>query len=195
MGHYYTDEEIEYLRQVSPGKSNLEITKMFNAKFNLDIGEGAICATRKRYGIKNGYRVNDGQFKKGAKPWNKDIKTGIIPPNAWKSGHEFNNRPIGSERICSRDGYTQIKTAKPNAWEHKHRYIWEQHNGPIPDGHVVIFGDGNMSNFDINNLILVSRAQLLELNRDRLIQNDADLTRTAVMIVDLNQKIRERGAK
>jgi len=33
----YTKEHIEYLREITPGRTNKEITKMFNEKFNLNI--------------------------------------------------------------------------------------------------------------------------------------------------------------
>lgn len=37
----------------------------------------------------------------------------------------------------------------------KHRYIWEQHNGPIPDGYEVHHKDLNSHNNDITNLELM----------------------------------------
>jgi hypothetical protein len=100
-------------------------------------------------------------------------------------------RPVGSERV-NVDGYTEIKVSDPNKWRCKHVVIWEAHNGPMPKGYAIIFGDGNKENFELDNLILVSRQQLLTLNRNRLIQNDADLTRTGVIIADLYQKISQR---
>ena len=33
-----------------------------------------------------------------------------------------------------------------------HRRIWVEHNGPIPEGHQVMFKDGNKRNFAIDNL-------------------------------------------
>ena len=53
-------------------------------------------------------------------------------------------------------------------------------------------GDGNKRNFDPDNLILVSRAQLVRLNQGNLIQNDAELTRTGITIADIQNKIGER---
>ena len=189
--HFYNKEEIDYLREITPGHSNKEITKMFNKKFNLNQTAESIRTIRLRNGIKI---HSDGKFKKGHTPWNKGMKglniggkqtqfkKGNIPPQY---------RPVGSERI-NRDGYTEVKIDDPNVWKQKHVLIWEKHNGPVPDGHVVIFGDGDKTNLDIDNLICVSRGQLLKLNQHRLIKNDADLTRTGVMIVDLQQKISER---
>ncbi|MEN6487843.1 MAG: HNH endonuclease [Smithella sp.] len=64
------------------------------------------------------------QFKKGNKPAN------------WV--------PIGTERT-NRDGYVEVKIADGRLnknWKAKHIFIWETANGPVPKGHVVIFGDG-----------------------------------------------------
>ena len=194
MAKKYTKEHIEYLREITPGRTNKEITKMFNEKFNLNISEKAIAQARKRRGIKTG---SDGRFKKGQTPWNKG-KKGFMGPNktSFKKGHKPHNWvPIGSERI-TKDGYIEIKIQEgkfQKNWRGKHILVWEEHNGPVPEGHAVIFGDGNNRNFDIDNLILVSRAQLLKLNQQGLIKNDADLTRTGVIIADLQMKISERS--
>ena len=69
-------------------------------------------------------------------------------------------------------------------------------SGQIPKGHVLIFGDGNKLNVSLDNLnFLVSRQQLLVLNRYNLIQNDADLTRTGIIIADIKTKINDRKQK
>lgn len=38
----------------------------------------------------------------------------------------------------------------------KHQLIWEKYNGPIPEGMVITFLDGNKQNFDINNLMAIT---------------------------------------
>ena len=48
----------------------------------------------------------------------------------------------------------------------KTRWIYMQHIGPIPKGKVVSFRDGDPSNFDPDNLILLSRAEMLRLNQN-----------------------------
>ncbi len=191
--HFYTAEEIEYLKEVALGRSNKEITEMFNKKFKLNLSEKIISATRKRYGIKTG---SDGRFGKGNIPFNKD-KKGLTGANktSFKKGNKPHNWvPIGSERI-TKDGYIQIKIQEgkfQHNWKGKHILIWEESNGPVPKGHNVIFGDGNNRNFDLDNLILVSKKQMLILNRNSLIQNDAELTKTGVLIADLYSKISDR---
>jgi hypothetical protein len=198
----YTPEHIKYIADNITGRSFKELTVMFNNQFAMALGVSAMISLSDRHGLHNGRdcRFNQGweptQFKKGHVPANKGKKgVGGWEPTQFKKGHMPHNYvPVGSERVNG-DDYVDIKIADPNKWKGKHILVWEEHNGPLPKGYVVIFGDGNRRNFDPNNLILVSRQQLLILNRKGLIQKDADLTRTGVIIADLYHKIGERKSK
>jgi hypothetical protein len=106
------------------------------------------------------------------------------------------NRPIGSERVES-DGYVVVKMAHPNIWRHKHLAVWEAANGMIPKGHVVIFADGDKTNFELKNLLLVSRRELCLMNMYGFISRNNNLTKTGKLIADLSLMIngRKRGVK
>lgn len=197
--HKYTDEQLEYLKEISPKHTNKETTKMFNKKFNLNQSARTISYYRKSHNIPSKYSGvqetnEDGTFKKGKTPWNKGLK-GYMGANrtSFKKGHVSNIKPVGSERVCTKDNYIIVKTENPNKWEHKHRVIWKKHHGEIPEGHAILFGDGDIRNFDIDNLICVSRAQLAMLNKNNMIQNNVELTKTALNIIDLQRKISERS--
>lgn len=190
--HIWSKEEKDYLKHITPGHHHREIQELMNKKFNSNFALNQIKNAIARYKFNTGFT---GRFEKNHIPANKGTRVGGWEPTQFKKGHvPQNHRPIESERINIYD-YTEIKVAEPNKWRLKHQIIWEKTNGPIPKGHVVIFGDGNKRNFDISNLILISKKQLLILNRHNLIQKDADLTRTAVIIADLQQKIYERKSK
>ena len=47
-------------------------------------------------------------------------------------------------------------------------------------------------NFDINNLILISRKQLRILNQNYLIKDDPELTKSGIILADLLIKINEK---
>lgn len=136
-----------------------------------------------------------GYFTKGHEPENKGKKRisypGMEETQFKKGNRPVNFRPVGSERV-NVYGYVEIKIADPRTWRLKHQVVYEQHNGPIPKKHAVIFGDGNNRNFEPTNLILVSRKQLVRLNQHHLIQNNADLTRVGVIIADIQNKVGER---
>lgn len=194
MHHKYTKDQCKFIADKVFGRSRKETTEMFNKHFMLDLGVNQITAYIKNHKLNTG---RTGQFEKGHTPFNKG-KKGISyggEATQFKKGHRPHNyKPVGTE-IVNDEGYIEVKTEDPRKWEFKHKKVWEEHNGPIPKGKAVIFGDGNKRNFDINNLILVSRYQLLILNTKKLIQNDADLTRTGVIIVDLYTKINQRKTK
>ena len=61
-------------------------------------------------------------------------------------------------------------------------------NGKISKGYALVFADGNKQNFGLDNLILVSRAELLIINRQQLIKDDPDLTKTGVLIAKVINK-------
>lgn len=50
----YTSEMIDYLRKITPGRFNDEITEMFNHKFDLDLTENKMRSLRSNYKIRSG---------------------------------------------------------------------------------------------------------------------------------------------
>lgn len=138
-------------------------------------------------------RNEKGQFARGMTPWNKGMK-GLNNggEKGWfKKGQKpATVRPIGSERV-DKDGIIQIK-ANETKWMSKHKYIWESENGPVPNGHVVIFANGDKRDFSLDNLVCVSRRQLVMINKNKLITKDEELTKTGVLLTELLLTIKDR---
>ena len=189
--HKWTDEEKEYLASIVKGSTYKEITKQMNDKFEYNFSEEQIKGMMYRDKLTTG---TGGYFKKGFTPWNKGLKgymganktsfkKGTIPPN---------QVPIGTESI-TKGGYIKVKVGEPNKWKLKQRYIYEQHYGEIPKDCNVIFADKNIRNFDINNLILVSKAEMLILNNNKLIFEDKELTKVGVNIAKVIDKAKKRS--
>lgn len=186
----YTPEIIEFIRSNVKHYTDKEIAKLINEKWNLGINEESVSNAKHRYGIKTGF--GRGHFQKGHMPVNPiqkgqrlglktEFKKGNIPPN---------RVPIGSERF-TKDGYLQIKIkdgSQNNNWIVKHRYIWEQHNGPIPPKHRVVFLDGDKSNLDINNLALMSYGQTAIMSKKNLFYKDPELTKLGSIIAEIEIK-------
>lgn len=94
------------------------------------------------------------------------------------------------------DGYLIKKVQEDGIqrerWAFLHRLVWEEHNGPIPEGKMVSFLDGNKDNCDINNLVLVDNEINLELNRSDLRSEHAEITEVGVAIATLKVATRSR---
>ena len=190
--HVYTQEQIDFIKTAIVGRSYKDVADMFNSHFNQNLTFGQIKGVIARNGFTNG---RDCRFHKGQTSFNKGRKGWYAKgteATRFKKGHTpVNHRPVGSERITV-DGYIEIKVKEPRKWRHKHVVIWESKNGPVPKDHVVIFADGDKQNCDIDNLILITRRKLLELNRKGLIFTDADLTKTGLIIADVHIKLYEK---
>ena len=185
----YTDDIINFLREIAPGKTYKEIVEIFNRKYDLDMTVDKLSSLLSRKKIKTG---TAGCFRKGFIPWNKG-KKGYMGANktSFKKGNKPKNwRPVGSERIDSNE-YTLIKVAEPNKWVFKHRMIYEQKYGEIPKSAVIIFADGNKNNLNIDNLLCVTRDELKVLNKCRLISSVPELTKTGLNVAKLKIKLAE----
>jgi hypothetical protein len=72
--HIWTNEEKEYLKQITPGHHYKEIKELMNEKFDYEFSLSQIQSAIKRYEFKTGFT---GQFEKGFMPKNKGVK-GVI---------------------------------------------------------------------------------------------------------------------
>lgn len=167
----YTAQELAWL-EANRGMVISEYHHAFQERFmRQDVSANNLHALRKRRGWKTG---RTGQFQTGQKPHNKGKKMPFNPNSArtqFKKGNQpHNTKYLGHERV-SKDGYVEISIDERNphtGYERryvlKHRYLWEKTNGPVPEGMCLKCRDGNKTNTDPENWILIPRALLPRLN-------------------------------
>ena len=167
-GKPWTPEDDADLRQLYPHHDIRQLMAMFGRE------EKAVQARAHRLGLRKaeGYVAPQlNTFQKGHATWNKGMKGLDIGGKAtrFQKGRKPHTwRPIGHVRV-SKEGYLQRKVTDtgypPRDWRPVHHLIWEEHTGqPVPEGHALVFRDGNRRNFDPANLELVSRADLMRRN-------------------------------
>lgn len=151
------------------------------------------------------------RFKPGQVPANKGLRRpgwapGRMAETQFKKGERrgrANNiwRPVGSERI-SKDGYLERKVSEDRPfqrrWKAVHRIVWEEHHGPIPKGHAVVFRAGQQTTdphrINVDGLELVTRGELMRRNSYHT--NYPKPVRELIQLrAALNRKIRNREAK
>lgn len=221
----WTDAELELLRSRYPNESTAaiaadlgrEVGCVYQKATQMGIAKSAsyfATPAAGRIRPKNGSHPNSvkHQFQKGQMPLNKGLRRpgwapGRMAETQFKKGraaHESSNyKPIGTERINA-DGYLDRKITDDASlfparrWVGVHRLVWEEANGPIPEGFVVVFrpgrqtADANLITLDA--VELVSRAELMKRNTlhrypqpiPKLIQLRGALNR------QINKRIRER---
>lgn len=173
MGGYIFPPEIRaFIEEHNKGRYAAELAELVNTTFGTSYTPQQIKCYRTNHRLNSGLT---GYFEKGCTPHNKGKHTGSYPgmiATQFKAGHTpLNHRPVGSERV-NRDGYLERKVAEPNVWRAVHVLTWEEMHGPVPAGHVVIFKNGDRTNPDVSNLLIVSRAELARMNQKGLISTD-----------------------
>tara|TARA_Y100000815_G_scaffold246882_1_gene246880 strand:- start:157 stop:993 length:837 start_codon:yes stop_codon:yes gene_type:complete len=167
----YNDAEMDWLHAHSTlpiGEYHRQFLKAFPRD---DVTAQNLHALRKREGMKTG---RTGRFEKGAVPANKGKKMPFNPRSAatrFKPGQlPHNHQGAGHERVDTKDGYVVMIVDEVNPWTgaatrpvHKHRWLWEQKHGPIPEG-FALKCLGDKLNTDPSNWELVPRAMLPRLN-------------------------------
>ncbi|WP_151675776.1 HNH endonuclease signature motif containing protein [Acinetobacter soli] len=167
----YTPEQLDYIKtncSLERKELTANVNRIFGTYFTVD----AIKSLCKRKQWNTG---RTGHFIKDHKPWNTGTK-GVCKPNSGnfqKGQITWNKKPVGYERICSKDGYVLIKVAEPNVFKLKHRVVWEQVNGAVPDGHIVAFKNMDRTDCRIENLMLMSKSEMARFNQSfKLLAND-----------------------
>ena len=139
-------------------------------------------------------RIGNGRFRPGHKTWNKgkshrpegsratQFKLGDKPSNTW--------RPIGAERM-TKDGVVIRKVSdtgnKWKDWRPVQVIEWEAHNGPLPDGHIVVFKDRDRTNLAPDNLEAITRAE--NMRRNSISRYGEDYRSAAIQLGWFKRKI------
>ena len=141
------------------------------------------------------------QFQKGHAPPNKGQKMSTevyqkVAHTMFKKGSKpTNTQPIGTIHQRKDTGgkmYQYIKLAD-SEWQLLNRYTWEQHNGPIPKGMVVVYKDGDYLNNDINNLLMITKKE--NMARNTIQRLPKELQQVMRLKCKLIKKINNNGTK
>lgn len=190
-GKKYTQKEIEYLKSHYSNTRTIDIAKYLNKTIKsvyykanqLDLKKSLVIIKleAKLSAIKNRDRISKSWYKKGDISHNKgkkqidymsiesiektkatQFKKGNLPHNTKHDG-ALSIRPDIKTNI----NYIYIRIAL-GKWKLYNRYLYEKyHNLTLTSKDVIIFIDGNQSNFRKENLKKVSRAELIEINSIR----------------------------
>ena len=118
-----------------------------------------------------------------------------MEPTQFKKGERSRNYlPVGTVTTNSY-GYVIRKISDEGAqwerWEFVHRRTWEDANGPVPEGMMIIFRDGNRQNCDLSNLMLISKSDNASLNKLGLRSTDPDLLDVGINLVHIKRAAKD----
>lgn len=142
------------------------------------------------------------RYPKGHAPANKGLRRpgyapGRMRETMFKKGHlPANSDPdfyvIGALRVNA-DGYIDMRVSFEQGalgWRALHRILWEDAHGPVPKGFALTFKNGDKLDVDLDNLVLISRADLCR--RNSIHNLPAPLVGAINMLGQLKRRIREK---
>lgn len=137
---------LEWIKEqllISPKITVNQITEKFNMNFNVNVKPSSLKK-----------RANENGIFFGKKASQKSIKT------LREYVDNVHTKSIGHERVKS--GYCYIKVTsdsfkKFDNYIPKHRYVWTQVHGEIPEDCLIVFLDGDTLNTDIENLYCIKK--------------------------------------
>jgi hypothetical protein len=206
MARNYPPGMFEYVRDNSWGVSSKEMAERVNEKFGTNFSRTGMKQFRQRHGIKSGVT---GWYQKGHEPGTKGKtieeickndpeKIARVRATCFRKGHRpVNEMPVGTVRAASWTGYyNYIKLSSDGSqferWVPLHRHIWEQANGPIPEGACIIFLDGNRQNCELENLAMVTRGELVMMVKSGYFSDCPEATDAGIKLVRIRRKVKER---
>lgn len=177
-GRPWDDWEVEYVRRWYPVTPTGELAEQLGRTRSATYQLAQRLGLRKAEsyyangggGRLNGTQGKSGQFQKGMTPWNKGVSWaagGSAADTQFKKGQKPHSwQPIGAKR--DNGGYLERKVTDtgypPRDWRPVHILHWERHRGPVPDGHIVVFKNGNKRDIRIANLECIDRAENMRRN-------------------------------
>jgi len=178
--YFYTQEEENWLKDnVDNFANSIGLAKAFNIRFKSKRNAPAIRKKISYLLPKHKYGHSGGKEK--------------------GFGSSVTASPIGSERWTG--GYLYIKIAdKPlpkkfttadirKNWVAKHRLVWEREHGEIPKDGIVVFLDGDRSNFDLDNLYCTSKKITATMIRNKWFSENRDITLAAIKWSELHYEL------
>ena len=182
-GYIWTEEEDRLLRELAPGRNIYEMSDELR-KHGINRTPAQVRNRKKYLGITSGQVQRPSEKSRATQ-----FKAGNLP---------HNTKPIGYERL-SKSGYIEVKVkmrpSDPKCNDNfvpKHKLVWEAANGPVPEGCIVVFKDGNKQNITLENLSCITRRQNAIMNREHIRCDNPDAFEVCLAMADIKSAVSKR---
>lgn len=181
----------DFIRDNCKGLTSEETSKAVEEHFHIIMPAKAVAAYRKNHKIPSGCDKRFGHGQKMYKPQKGTYSPGREKGWFKKGNTPHNTDPVGTV-VKRQDGYLQRKIAEPNLWKLEHKFVWEEANGPVPDGKCLIFLNGKRDDCRLENLKLVDRGVMSIMSTRGLRFEEPEFTETGSLIAEVLSKTRRK---
>lgn len=182
-GRSWSPSDVALVRELYPHKPSAAIAKQIGRpltsvyqlahklglhKSEVYLASADACRLRRGDNVGAAFRYPPGHV-----PANKGLRRpgyspGRMAETQFKKGEPTNWWPVGSTRLVDGYVYRKVSDIRNVAWTRnwlpENRLVWEAANGPIPEGYALQFLNRDRTDTRLENLALISRADLCRLN-------------------------------
>ena len=198
--HKLTEEQESYLRDHALNESRAQLTEGFNATFGTSYAKTTVTSWCNKRGLHNG---NDGRFKDGHRSW----QTGLQGEEYRKHYTDESWEKSKSGLILAEQKYQEgdliIRHGLPVFYkggaagvkiddriEYASTVVWEREHGKLPDDMKLIHLDGDVMNYNLDNLRAIPKSWLSDLRYTGGLTDDRSLNETKLAFCELRAAIR-----
>ena len=193
----FPEEVCNFVESNYLGTGHQEMSNLIWEKFGLEYTKQQIKSYYKNHNLNSGLT---GHFVKGHPSHNKGVKMSPevyakVKDTMFKPGRIPHNTKEVGDIVLATVGYYKIKVAEPDVWEFCHIREWKQTHGEIPEGMMVSFKDGNIENWHLENLMLITKGENAVMNTMHLRYDRAEATECGLLVAKVHQAVKERRKK
>lgn len=173
--HYYTEEEIEWLREHQDTMTRANLAEAFNARFGASVDRSSISDICNKQ-LKIHRSVNPTTFEHTVR---KQCPIGTIRKSQTMTYIKVKDVPVAVGVNNNLTGY------KEPYWLPLQKKIYQDAHGEIAHNQFVIFLDGNTDNFDLDNLHPIDRRISATMSKYSWWSKERESTLTAIKWCEL----------
>lgn len=179
---YWTDEQVAFLKANYQSLGDTELAELFSARWHKAKGWTKKHIEKKRRYLK---LKRTAEECKAIQTRNAEMGRFNTVNQRWKTTGQAE---IGEKRVWFNSYNLPVVVIKTkNGFVHYNRWLWEKHKGKIPPKMNVVVNSEDRINYSINDLILLTDAELSARNTANRLP--AELKETQNLIRTLNKNI------
>lgn len=164
----FSGEEIDFVQRYADALSTRELAEAFSVRFGSPIGQTMIRRLMARNGIETMHDRRNLPLPIGTERWSDYYQCMMIK--------------VKSICISGIKDKRERDRLRNSQWMLKQNWVWEQTHGmPVPKDHVVVFLDGDRTNYSPENLHAERLNVIGTIEKMRMHSENAEIYRTALI--------------
>lgn len=164
----FSEEEVAFARRYAGAMSTRGLAEAFSVRFGRPIGQTMIRRLMQRHGIEARHDRRNLPLPVGTERWSDYYQCVIVKV-----------RSVSVSGVKDKRERDRLRNSQ---WMLKQNWVWEQaHGNPVPKDRVVVFLDGDRTNYAPENLHAERLNVIGTIEKMKMHSEDAEIYKTALI--------------